>query len=195
MAAHFVLFKRSEEAILRDIARRRHGAAGASSEVGMVKAQYFAASEESGRQEITSAIIWLEQLSRLDCLAAEEESPKVTRNVNLSMLSCAGSKCNSEGRDDVLRNASILGATCTKTYLSVKELGAVDMVIIDEASMVLLPMVWFAAGMAKSRVVVCGTSANFRRSCRPVSKQCLMCWDMMSLKLRNSTASRRIRVW
>ena len=56
----------------------------------------------------------------------------------------------------MLRNASILGATCTKTYLSVKELGAVDMVIIDEASMVLLPMVWFAAGMAKSRVVVCG---------------------------------------
>ena len=37
-----------------------------------------------------------------------------------------------------------------------KEIGQVDMVIIDEASMVLLPMAWFVAGLSKERVVVCG---------------------------------------
>src|SRR5262249_7224361 len=56
----------------------------------------------------------------------------------------------------ILRDAMILGATCTKTYLSAKELGQVDLVIIDEASMVLLPMTWFAAGRAKERVVISG---------------------------------------
>jgi hypothetical protein len=59
-------------------------------------------------------------------------------------------------RAAVLRKARILGATCTKAYLSVKDIGQVDMVIVDEASMVLLPMIWFAAGLAKERIVVCG---------------------------------------
>ena len=61
-----------------------------------------------------------------------------------------------ELRTAVLKNAKVLGATCTKTYLAVKEIGQVDMVIIDSSSMVLLPMVWFVAGLAKDRVVVCG---------------------------------------
>jgi hypothetical protein len=55
-----------------------------------------------------------------------------------------------------MKEARLLGATCTKTYLSAKEIGKVDMVIIDEASMVLMPMVWFATGLANDRVVICG---------------------------------------
>lgn len=59
-------------------------------------------------------------------------------------------------RDALMRDARTLGATCTKSYLSAKEIGQVDLVIIDEASMVMLPMVWFAAGLSRERVVVCG---------------------------------------
>ena len=59
-------------------------------------------------------------------------------------------------RDTVVREARILGMTCTKAYLDVQKIGRVDTVIIDEASMVLLPVAWFAAGLAKERVVVCG---------------------------------------
>lgn len=62
----------------------------------------------------------------------------------------------SELRNSVMKEAAVLGVTCTKTYLAVKEIDQVDTVIIDEASMVLLPMVWFVAGLAKERVVVCG---------------------------------------
>ena len=61
-----------------------------------------------------------------------------------------------ELRTSVMKEAMVLGATCTKSYLAVKEIGQVDMVIIDEASMVLLPMAWFVAGLAKDRVIVCG---------------------------------------
>jgi superfamily I DNA and/or RNA helicase len=56
----------------------------------------------------------------------------------------------------VVKEAKVLGATCTKAYLAVKEVGQFDMVIVDEASMVVLPMLWFVAGLAKARVVVCG---------------------------------------
>lgn len=57
----------------------------------------------------------------------------------------------SELRNSVMKEATVLGATCTKSYLAVKEIGQVDTVIIDEASMVLLPMAWFVAGLAKDR--------------------------------------------
>jgi ssDNA-binding Zn-finger/Zn-ribbon topoisomerase 1 len=56
----------------------------------------------------------------------------------------------------IVKNAKILGATTTKAYLAVREIGQFDIVIIDEGSMVLLPMVWFAAGMAKDQVIVSG---------------------------------------
>jgi hypothetical protein len=58
--------------------------------------------------------------------------------------------------DSVLREARVLGATCTKAYLSQKDIGQVDLTIIDEASMVILPVVWFSAGLSKERVVISG---------------------------------------
>ena len=59
-------------------------------------------------------------------------------------------------RAELLKEARILGVTSTKVFMSAKEIGQFDMVIIDEASMVTLPMLWFAAGLARERVVVCG---------------------------------------
>lgn len=58
-------------------------------------------------------------------------------------------------RKTVLRNARIVGATCTTAYLT-KEIGQFDLVIVDEASMVLRPAVWFSAGLASERVVISG---------------------------------------
>lgn len=76
-------------------------------------------------------------------------------------------------RDTIVKEARILGVTCTKAYLAVREIGQVDTVIIDEASMVLLPVAWFAAGLAKERVIVCG---DFRQIPPIVSseQQCII---------------------
>jgi ssDNA-binding Zn-finger/Zn-ribbon topoisomerase 1 len=56
----------------------------------------------------------------------------------------------------VIREASIIGATVTKVYLSVKDLPNFDTVIIDEASMVLLPALYYASGLATDRVIISG---------------------------------------
>jgi hypothetical protein len=56
----------------------------------------------------------------------------------------------------LLANAKVIGTTVTRSYLSAKDLGAFDTVILDEASMVLLPALYLAAGLAKQRVVICG---------------------------------------
>ena len=59
-------------------------------------------------------------------------------------------------RQTVTREARVVGATCTKAYLSQKDIGHVDLVIIDEASMVMRPVAWFSAGLAAKRAVVSG---------------------------------------
>ena len=59
-------------------------------------------------------------------------------------------------RESVVRDAKVIGATCTKAYLSHGDIGQVDLVIVDEASMVMLPVMWFSAGLARERVVVSG---------------------------------------
>jgi AAA domain/Topoisomerase DNA binding C4 zinc finger/PLD-like domain len=56
----------------------------------------------------------------------------------------------------VLAGARVLGATATKLFLSPASFSAFDVVILDEASMLLLPALFHAAGMAKEKVVVSG---------------------------------------
>jgi len=58
-------------------------------------------------------------------------------------------------RKTVLKDAKIVGATCTTAYLT-GEIGQFDLVIVDEASMVIRPAVWFSAGLASQRVVISG---------------------------------------
>lgn len=59
-------------------------------------------------------------------------------------------------RSSIMKDAKVIGATCTKTYLSSKEFGQFDLVLIDEASMIIPPIVWFVSGLTRGRVVVCG---------------------------------------
>jgi hypothetical protein len=56
----------------------------------------------------------------------------------------------------IVQEARIIGATVTKTYLSPKQFTGFDTVIIDEASMVMLPALYSVAGLASNRVVVSG---------------------------------------
>ncbi len=55
----------------------------------------------------------------------------------------------------LLKDARIVGATCTKAYLT-EEIGQFDLVIVDEASMVSRPEIWFSAGLSSERVVISG---------------------------------------
>jgi hypothetical protein len=59
-------------------------------------------------------------------------------------------------RNEVLREARIVGATITRTFLRPVEFSAFDTVIVDEASMILLPAVFQATGLATERVVIAG---------------------------------------
>jgi len=59
-------------------------------------------------------------------------------------------------RKSIMDRALIVGATVTKAYLSPQLFSAFDVVIVDEASMVMLPALFNAAGLAKEKVVISG---------------------------------------
>lgn len=59
-------------------------------------------------------------------------------------------------RASIIKDAKVLGATCTKTSLSSKELGQFDLILIDEVSMIMPPMIYFVAGLSRERVIVSG---------------------------------------
>jgi superfamily I DNA and/or RNA helicase len=58
---------------------------------------------------------------------------------------------------DIISNASIVGATLTKTYLSDDiQARKFDTVILDEASMAPIPALWAAALLSKNSLVIVG---------------------------------------
>lgn len=59
-------------------------------------------------------------------------------------------------RKSIMDRALIVGATVTKAYLSPQLFSSFDVVIVDEASMVMLPALFNAAGLAKEKVVISG---------------------------------------
>ncbi len=149
-------WRRSNEDVARDIAN-------SNSELGLLgqeleqisrnyhqaKAQFEFAIQE---REYLDQKLAGEDRARADVEIADAETLRAGVLEELSKIEAELANM----RANVLKGASILGATCTKTYLAAIDVGQVDMVIIDEASMVLLPMIWFAAGRAKERVIVCG---------------------------------------
>ncbi|MBT6638574.1 MAG: AAA family ATPase [Candidatus Marinimicrobia bacterium] len=56
----------------------------------------------------------------------------------------------------VMDDATIIGATVTKAFISSNQLPQFDVVVIDEASMVMLPALYYASGLASERVVISG---------------------------------------
>lgn len=59
-------------------------------------------------------------------------------------------------RKEVMDASKIVGSTITKAYLSAKDFASFDVVIVDEASMVLPPALFHAAGLAKERCIISG---------------------------------------
>ncbi|MEW8441737.1 MAG: AAA domain-containing protein [Candidatus Thiodiazotropha taylori] len=79
-------------------------------------------------------------------------------------------KMISELEKSITKNAQVLGSTITKTYLSHKELGRFDAVIVDEASMIVPASLYFTAGLCSDMLIISG---DFRQlpPIAPTNKQ------------------------
>ena len=59
-------------------------------------------------------------------------------------------------RDEVLKDAILIGSTITKCFISPNQLGKFQNIVIDEASMALLPALYFVASQAEKRCIISG---------------------------------------
>lgn len=59
-------------------------------------------------------------------------------------------------KESLLKNCRVLATTVYQSYLRPEIGREYDVVVVDEASMLLLPMVYYAAGLAKEKVIVAG---------------------------------------
>jgi hypothetical protein len=152
----FGIFQRNEKTIQQDITETKANRDDLISRIDETKARYVEsrARFENAKVERDQLASDLQKFDRLEAQRAVADADK-SRVPIVGELREIEAKI-AELRFSVLRESKVLGLTCTKTYLAVREIGQVDVVIMDEASMVLLPMAWFAAGLARERVIVCG---------------------------------------
>ena len=148
--------KRSEEAISGDIEIERRKVNTANENIRSITDRHRTISKErSETQERYDRIAEsVRDLDRQSAIRQVEEHEKLREPLVGELQEIETTI--SELKETILRDARILGATCTKTYLSAKTQGRFDLVIIDEASMVLLPTLYIAAGLSTGRVLVCG---------------------------------------
>ncbi len=148
--------QRSEKAIQADISETDSRLRKLRTEIETTKTQYTEAKarfelakSRRDRLHTTLASVDRSLANRIIATAEKARAPLISelREIEIKI---------SDLQNSIIKDAKVLGATCTKAYLSVKEINQVDMVIIDEASMVPLPMAWFVAGLARERVVVSG---------------------------------------
>jgi hypothetical protein len=152
------LFMRSEDRILRE-----------SQEVTQQKVQveaqvYPAKQEHAGiietRQKLLVRIDELRQrIPRGAGGRKELETEKNQIESKMQPLSSEIASINKKLTDmelTVVQDARIVGATVTKTYLSPRKFVGFDTVVVDEASMVMLPALYYVAGLAAERVVISG---------------------------------------
>ena len=59
-------------------------------------------------------------------------------------------------KDEVLKNCKIIAATAAQTYLKADKFRMYDVVVLDESSMLSLPLISYVSGLAKERVIISG---------------------------------------
>jgi AAA domain/PLD-like domain len=149
-------FMRSEQSIQRDLLSIQSSIHAASTTVLAAKQEYASAEKDHK--------LMLDELEKAGKAVAgenREHNKKVVADYHAKSDPCreelAAISEQLEGiRRAVLCEARIVGATVTRTFMRPVEFAAFDTVIIDEASMILLPVVFQIAGLATESVVIAG---------------------------------------
>jgi len=147
---------RAENSIRHDVANATKAVTAAQKRLDLAKADVatLQVTVEQLRKQVleAEARLALEDRARWQSTFNECESCSVPLRAELSRVAEQLEKI----RASVLSEARIVGATATRTFLRPAEFSLFDTVIIDEASMILLPAIFHVAGLAKERVVVAG---------------------------------------
>ena len=150
------LILRSEDRILADRAEALSARANAETVIARAREEADASRRYVSQLEIR-AKLQQQQLAQISRSAAQMAVDKAEERVK-SLLDDIANLNKKLGDIDktAISEARIVGATVTKSYLSPQYFAEFDVVIVDEASMVMLPALFYVAGLAKEKVVISG---------------------------------------
>ncbi len=150
------LLLRSEDAIRADTVRaqRQKEEADRREQEQRLALGVFAeplAKAEADRRDMAAA------LEIADRAAAQKQVDEADERIHPLSLEVAEINRKLEAMENtVLAEARIVGGTVAKSCLSPQKFANFDIVIIDEASMVMLPAILYVSGLAKEKVIVSG---------------------------------------
>ena len=97
------------------------------------------------------------ELEKEDRAKCEKEILKIEEKLGPLEMELAEVRKEIEGiKQKVLDDAKVIGATVTRTFLRKEEFLNFDNVIVDEASMVILPALYNVVGLASKRCIISG---------------------------------------
>jgi hypothetical protein len=147
---------RSEAALNADLNRQqaRVSTAATSAEAGKKKYTALRAECQNNAQKLKEMETSLRSEDRIhhQALVTQYETSRQPLRDELAAIA----KQLEDIKAAVLKDARVVGATITRTFLRPLEFAAFDAVIVDEASMILLPAVFLAVGLATEKVIICG---------------------------------------
>jgi ssDNA-binding Zn-finger/Zn-ribbon topoisomerase 1 len=149
-------FKRSRAAVQADLQKTHHALNNVKTELNELAAVEQGATSEivAARNSVAS---WRASLRSHDRRMLEREIAEAdTKVAPLAAELTQIAKQLDDIAKTVVEKAMIIGATATKLFLSPQTFAGFDSVVIDEASMLMLPALFHAAGLAKERVVISG---------------------------------------
>lgn len=113
---------------------------------------------QNNQPDFSTKILHLEAHLKGKVLSIAEEICRKERqkisSIDIDLLSL--SKQIEDLKKVVVSQATVVGTTLTKSFLSPSDLGKFQNVVIDEASMGLLPAVYFAASQSERRCIISG---------------------------------------
>ncbi|MFH1113453.1 MAG: AAA domain-containing protein [Pseudomonadota bacterium] len=152
------VFMRSEESILKDHRQTNQRKSTAEAHLASAKQEEGAALE--AQQKILNRLNELTQAIPPDTASRKQlgrEKDQVESKLQPLLREIAAiNKKLADMELAILQNALIVGATVTKTYLSPTHFTGFDVVIVDDASMVILPGLYCAIGLAGEAAVISG---------------------------------------
>jgi hypothetical protein len=150
------LFLRSEKRIADDVENTRAAIAAADADVARL-VNVLAASKEKADDLVLKRADLIRSLGTADRAALQKQMEAFASERQPFLDELTGiNKALADIEAAVMRDAAVIGATVTKVYLSAKDLPAFDVVVVDEASMVILPALYFAVGLAREKAVISG---------------------------------------
>ncbi len=150
------IFKRSEHKINIDIVNATRAIESLNGAISEAESELVRLEEESIASSKSIETLKLQTKEYTHSITLNEKSVLDKEYNQISRIIVDIKQKIEDLQKSILSSAKVVGSTVTKTFISKDIFTNFDVVIIDEASMVMLPALYYVAGLSSEKVIVSG---------------------------------------